>query len=313
MEKDSKKKESRNPRQFILRKLKDLEEKYGFEVLFASERGSHVWGTACEESDWDVKFVYKFPLRKYITAGKNEIPSFVKHVYGPRAKIETERGDWDIEISGFELRDAASKIRSTDPCMFEILFSPTIYHGEQFVAKLREVTLKILSWERLKEYYIRYGKSQMSFDKARKISKLKSKMAKLYGYSLRAFLSYDWMVENICESKLDTKDLVNGIPFDLETLIKYQISDKKEIDTLSRVIKNLRSGKRGEDLDAEQVILNVRERVLKKAENYRDQKKSKKGHKKEEKVLEDFVFREITAEFVQRSIKAGDSKTFLKM
>ncbi|WP_226668386.1 DNA polymerase beta superfamily protein [Metabacillus litoralis] len=47
----------------ILRRLKQLKEKYKIKILFACEVGSRAWGLASPNSDFDVRFVYVHPKK----------------------------------------------------------------------------------------------------------------------------------------------------------------------------------------------------------------------------------------------------------
>ena len=50
----------------ILRKLKEFETNNKVEVLLAVESGSRGWGFASVDSDYDVRFVYKYPTEMYL-------------------------------------------------------------------------------------------------------------------------------------------------------------------------------------------------------------------------------------------------------
>ncbi len=47
----------------IPEKLKEIEKNYGVEILWAVESGSRSWGFASPDSDFDVRFIYKRPLK----------------------------------------------------------------------------------------------------------------------------------------------------------------------------------------------------------------------------------------------------------
>lgn len=46
-------------KEIILKKIKEIEESHNIEVLYACESGSRAWGFASEDSDYDVRLVYK--------------------------------------------------------------------------------------------------------------------------------------------------------------------------------------------------------------------------------------------------------------
>jgi predicted nucleotidyltransferase len=70
--------------------LEDIEEEKGVRIIFAVEGGSRVWGFESKDSDYDVRFVYKRPLRKYIKAR----PSKTNHM---------EKVVDDVDMVGFDI------------------------------------------------------------------------------------------------------------------------------------------------------------------------------------------------------------------
>ena len=77
----------------IKRKLDEIEEKENVTILFAVESGSRAWGFASEDSDFDVRFVYKH----------NDINEYLR-LEGIRDVIEWELNDV-YDISGWDLVD----------------------------------------------------------------------------------------------------------------------------------------------------------------------------------------------------------------
>ena len=50
----------------ILNKLKQIENDYNIEILFAVESGSRAWGFPSTDSDYDIRFIYKRKLNDYL-------------------------------------------------------------------------------------------------------------------------------------------------------------------------------------------------------------------------------------------------------
>ena len=67
--------------EFVKTTCQALEQEYGFKVLFAVERSSHTWALNNADSDWDVKYVYVYPLARYLSCSKG-LESSIKHQYG---------------------------------------------------------------------------------------------------------------------------------------------------------------------------------------------------------------------------------------
>ena len=51
--------------------LKEIEQEYKIDILFAAETGSRAWGGVTEHSDYDVRFIFKHrELRSYLSLQK---------------------------------------------------------------------------------------------------------------------------------------------------------------------------------------------------------------------------------------------------
>ena len=58
---ESKKKEE------ILARLSELETEYQMRILSAVEYGSHAYGYASEDSDYDIRLIYVYPMEQYLS------------------------------------------------------------------------------------------------------------------------------------------------------------------------------------------------------------------------------------------------------
>ena len=104
-----------------------VEAQHGVRVPFAAESGSRAWGFASPDSDYDVRFVYTWPLAGYLTVGE---PRDVVEAMLPR----------DIDLSGWELRKALRLLATGNATLFEWLGSPIVYREDGgFTARLREL------------------------------------------------------------------------------------------------------------------------------------------------------------------------------
>ncbi len=57
-------------KELIQQKLLELEKEQGVTILYACESGSRAWGFASEDSDYDVRFIYKRPSDSYLSVDK---------------------------------------------------------------------------------------------------------------------------------------------------------------------------------------------------------------------------------------------------
>ena len=54
-------------KELIQQKLLELEKEEGITILYACESGSRAWGFASEDSDYDVRFIYKRTADSYLS------------------------------------------------------------------------------------------------------------------------------------------------------------------------------------------------------------------------------------------------------
>ena len=54
----------------IKSKCTELENEYGFTILFAIESGSRLWGMSSKYSDFDVHLVFYYPVKRYLSIQK---------------------------------------------------------------------------------------------------------------------------------------------------------------------------------------------------------------------------------------------------
>ncbi|NUC73567.1 nucleotidyltransferase domain-containing protein [Haloterrigena sp. SYSU A558-1] len=98
--------------------LTDLERDRGVRVALAVARGSHAWGAASPESDYDVGFVFvPDDLRQYA------------HLSGPPETIheaaDTDEGD--VELQGWDVRTFARLLADSNDGAIDLLRSPIRY------------------------------------------------------------------------------------------------------------------------------------------------------------------------------------------
>ena len=56
----------------ILKALRAIEHQHGVEILYACESGSRAWGFASPDSDYDVRFLYRQPVYRYLGVSQVE-------------------------------------------------------------------------------------------------------------------------------------------------------------------------------------------------------------------------------------------------
>lgn len=100
----------------ILTHLARIENHYGVEILFAVEAGSRAWGFHSDDSDYDVRFVYRRPLTWYLS------------IHDRRDVIEPKT-DFPLDISGWDIRKALYQMHRGNPQFCEWLYSPVTYRA----------------------------------------------------------------------------------------------------------------------------------------------------------------------------------------
>lgn len=103
-------------RETIDEHLAALEAEYGVSIPLAVARGSHAWGGASPESDYDVGFVYApADLRQYA------------HLEGATETIVEDRGEF--EFQGLNVRKFAQLLADSNEGAIETLRSPIRYRA----------------------------------------------------------------------------------------------------------------------------------------------------------------------------------------
>ncbi|WP_159433439.1 nucleotidyltransferase domain-containing protein [Bacillus tuaregi] len=105
--------------------LKEIEENYRIEILFASETGSRVWGGATKQSDYDIRFIYKHrDIRSYLSLRKAQ---------------ETIDFPAPYDAQGWDIYKAFHLMQKSNPGLCEWVFSPVLYRDcQHFSVRLRK-------------------------------------------------------------------------------------------------------------------------------------------------------------------------------
>lgn len=106
----------------IPQRLAEIEKEHNVRILFAAEAGSRAAGTAAEDSDFDVRFLFLRPREEYLRL--DEVPDTLK--------FPLEEG-WDL--MGWDLKKALAQIHKGNPQLFEWLLSPVVYRDADFSAR----------------------------------------------------------------------------------------------------------------------------------------------------------------------------------
>jgi len=159
----------------IRAELRDMEYDNNIDILFAVEAGSRVWGMSSNDSDYDVRFVFKRPREEYLKLNK------LKDVIVKTIK--------NRDYVGFDIYKTCGLINSSNPSIIEWLQSDIVYYGKQ-PEELIKVS-KNFNPLALYHHYLSMGKQNYL-----KYIKSGEKITyKKYLYAMRGIINSFWVKE----------------------------------------------------------------------------------------------------------------------
>lgn len=109
----------------ILARLSNLETEYQMRILLAVEYGSRAYGCASDESDYDIRLIYVYPMERYLGLSM------------PQDSISVIKDD--LDICGWELRRALSHASKSNATFWEWMQARVIMDRLGFAQKIRDV------------------------------------------------------------------------------------------------------------------------------------------------------------------------------
>jgi len=100
-------------KKIIIDKLLKIQEEKGFKVVYAVESGSRIWNMHSKNSDYDVRFIFKYPTEEYLK------------LKTPKDSFTSTSKDYDF--SGTEIRKFAKLLLNSNASVIEWLNSPIVY------------------------------------------------------------------------------------------------------------------------------------------------------------------------------------------
>jgi len=135
-------------RESILAILSKLEEDHEVRILYACEAGSRSYGVENENSDYDIRFIYIAPLRRYLS------------IIPVDDTISYKQGEWDIQ--GWDIQKALRLALKSNPSLYEWTHSPIVYRqDEELTDKLRTLVQKEFSKKTLVAHYTNMSKRNL--------------------------------------------------------------------------------------------------------------------------------------------------------
>lgn len=211
----------------IVNKLLDIEKTFGVEILMAVESGSRMWGFHSENSDWDVRFIYRRPLSWYLS------------VHERRDVIELPV-EGDLDINGWDVQKALSLMGVSNPTLFEWLYSPIHYrHAQRFFhEKMLAFTKKYFNPRKAVYHYLHMAKGNFRGYLQGDEVKLKK-----YLYVVRPLLTCQVILEKSVIPPVDFEELLGAVK-------GYPEAEVRDLLQRKRAGEELALGPKIEALDA---------------------------------------------------------------
>lgn len=187
-------------------------DEHGVALLYACESGSRAWEMASPDSDWDIRFLYSWPLPRYL---------------GIEAPTESlNRLDGLLDYGGWELRKALQLLRSSNAAIFEWLNSPIRYvEPEPIIAELMNLAPAFFSPRKVGHHYLGLTRKYLP--------RLEAEAPRLkdFFYAVRAMLSAQWVITRESAPPLPLPELLPQISEPgFEAALQELLAAKRQAD-----------------------------------------------------------------------------------
>ena len=219
----------------IIQTLKEIEKENNIEILYAIESGSRAWGFSNEESDYDIRFIFKRPIKDYISLKNN------------KDALDITIDDYDIV--GWDIKKTLSLHYKDNPNLREWIKSPIVYMGNcDFLNELPDFDKDVLKYHYAS---IAFNVWKEALDR----EEMDRKSTKRYLYCIRCILA--WKSADLGKDSsisifelMEDSEINDDLKSDINTLIDYYKSlcknelDEELIDRLSiwidETVKNIK-------------------------------------------------------------------------
>lgn len=160
----------------IQQKIKEIESSHGIEVLYACESGSRAWGFASEDSDYDVRLIYKRKTADYLSV--LDVSDFIQ------LPIDAL---WDF--NAWDIKKVLGLLMRSNTTVFEWIQSPIVYKEVgSFKQELWQLCQHYYCQQTHTHHYLGLAKKKILENQGEQIK------YKTLFYILRALLSAQWNV-----------------------------------------------------------------------------------------------------------------------
>jgi len=216
----------------ITRLCKAIEKQEKIKILFAVENGSRAWRMESSNSDYDVRFVFHYPLRNYISLEKKR--DVIEKFFDKEGKPHAPQGCL-IDIVGFDIFKYLKLLINSNPTAIEWLMSDIVYYGKQneefkrfALRHFKKISLFYHYKSLCKQNYQKYIKSEaiVSFKK--------------YLYALRGLINAKYIMQFNKVPPIDITDAINRLK--LKKALKdriFKIIELKKAGREKEIIKRM--------------------------------------------------------------------------
>lgn len=204
-------------KELILQKLKEVEEMYEVQVLYAVESGSRAWGFPSKNSDFDVRFIYIHHPHWYLAIDPQGV--------GTKRDVIELPINTLLDMNGWEITKALRLFRKSNPPLFEWLGSDNVYYQKYlFIEKLRLLEPEVFNPVAILHHYLNIAKS--NYKKYLQGSEVK---LKIYFYVLRSIFACLWIKKYNAVPPVAFRELLQEMILeeDLKSKIEHLLEWKK--------------------------------------------------------------------------------------
>lgn len=155
-----------------------VEEQENVKMLLACGIGSHAWGYANPNSDFDLRFVYARPYKEYESSQQ------------PKSTISYPITE-GLDIVGYDLSRFLSFINSQNITAYEMLYSPSQFRDSEYLESLRKYAEEIINPDKLLQQYQKLYQNRVN-----DILDSDKTKVKTYLYNLRLIGMINYIQEN---------------------------------------------------------------------------------------------------------------------
>ena len=207
----------------IMKILGKIEEKENVEILYAVESGSRIYGFANEDSDYDVRFIYRRKVEDYL--------QLIDKVDDSISYMSTDRL---YDVVGWDIKKALKLHYKSNPNLREWILSPIKYIDYDGLFD----GLAPFELPRLYGHY--YSLSLRHFKKYSSKS-VKDFRHKKYLYIFRSIMCCEYILKYSKEPPININDLIDELKpeIPLKKLINYEEITQDELDNYNHTITTL--------------------------------------------------------------------------